>query len=265
LSRWIVNTFPAWLVLLGLLILIAGGGVLAQKVLRRRYPQLAGDAHNDATRFAFGVICFVYAFFVGFMASALWSQINTEDDQARTEGAAAVQLARDSTVFDKPDSDRIHQALLDYERAALTEWPTVANGGSANPEADNALHRVYVAYEQAQARTDIQKTFLSTSLTNLDRVSQARTARVVQSQTSSGPPWSMWSVILLTSALVVGCAIIYGVEESRMHAVMVATIGVLVAANLFLILELAHPYIGEIATSPQPLQDVMVVLSTPTT
>ncbi|WAC94602.1 hypothetical protein [Mycobacterium sp. Aquia_213] len=50
--------------------------------------------------------------------------------------------------------------------------------------------------------------------------------------------------------VVVGCAIIYGV---------------LVAANLFLILELAHPYVREIATSPQPLRDVVVVLSTPTT
>ena len=264
MSRWIVNTFPAWLVLLGLVILIAGGAVLAQRVLRRRYPGLAGDAHNDPTRFAFGVICFVYAFFVGFMASALWSQINTEDDQARTEGAAAIQLARDSSVFDKADGDRIRQALGDYERAALAEWPTVANGGEANPEAETALHRVYVGYEQAQARTDIQKTFLSNSLANLDKVSQARTARVLQSQTSSGPPWSMWSVILLTSALVVGCAIIYGVEESRMHAMMVATVGVLVAANLFLILELSHPYIGEIATSPQPLRDVITVLSEPT-
>lgn len=29
----------------------------------------------------------MYAFVIGFMASSLWSQINTEDDQARSEGA----------------------------------------------------------------------------------------------------------------------------------------------------------------------------------
>lgn len=46
---------------------------------------------------------------------------------------------------------------------------------------------------------------------------------------------------------------------------MVATVGVLVAANLFLILELAHPYVGEIATTPQPLRDVVTVLSEPAT
>jgi hypothetical protein len=102
-------------------------------------------------------------------------------------------------------------------------------------------------------------------LANLDKLSQARTTRVIQAQTNEGPPWSMWSVILLTSALVVGCAVIYGVEEPRLHYAMVATVGVLVAANLFLIVELAHPYIGEIATSPQPLRDVVAVLSEPPT
>jgi Protein of unknown function (DUF4239) len=264
LSRWIVSNLPAWLVLLGLIVLIAGGAVLAQKVLRRRYPRLAGDGHNDATRFAFGVVGFVYAFFVGFMASALWSQISAEDEQVRTEGAAGIQLARDRSVFDASDSDRIRQALLDYEHAALSEWP-MAGEGRTYPEADRAMKRLYVAYQQVQPHTDIQRTFLATSFTNLDRASQARTARVIQAQTSSGPPWSVWAVILLTSGLVLGCAIVYGVEEPRLHSAMVATVGVLVAANLFLISELAHPYVGEVATSPQPLRDVVAVLSEPTT
>jgi hypothetical protein len=261
LGRWIVSNVPAWLVLVGLLVIIAGGAVVAQLVVRRRYPWLAADAHNDATRFAFGVICLVYAFFVGFMASGLWSQINAEDEQVRTEGAAAVQLARDSTVFDKPDGDRIRQALLDYENSALAEWPTVANGGAASTDADNALHRVYVAYQQAQPHTDIQKAFLSTSLANLDRVSQARTGRVIQTQTNSGPPWSIWTVVLLTAGMVVGCSIVYGVKQPRMDYIMVATVGVLVGADLFLILELAHPYIGEVATSPQPLRNAVAVLT----
>ncbi len=45
----------------------------------------------------------------------------------------------------------------------------------------------------------------------------------------------------------------------------VATVGVLVAANLFLVLELSHPFVGEMATSPDPLRDVITVLSTPAT
>ena len=39
-----------------------------------------------------------------------------------------------------------------------------------------------------------------------------------------------------------------------MHYVVVLTVGTLVAANLFLILDLSFPYLGDIGTSPEPLE-----------
>jgi Protein of unknown function (DUF4239) len=259
-SRWLVSNFPSWLLLLGLIVVVAGGAVLILLFVRRRFPGLNGDEHNDATRFAFGVVGFVFAFFVGFVVSAMWGQINGADGKSRIEGAAGVQLARDVPVFDKADSDRIRQSLLDYGRAAVTEWPVAASGGSY-PEADNALQRLYTAYEQVQPRTDAQTRLLATSFSNLDKMSQARTERVLQARTDVGPPWSLWAVIFLTSGLLLGCAIVYGVEKPAMHYTMIAALGMLVAAELFLVVELSHPYIGEIATSPEPLREVIHVLS----
>lgn len=260
MSRWLVSNVPSWLLLLGLIVVVAGGAVLIQLFVRRRFPGLRRDEHNDATRFAFGVVGFVFAFFVGFVVSAMWGQIGNADSKARIEGAAGVQLARDLTVFDKADSDRIRQSLLEYERAAVTEWPVAASGGSF-PEADNTLQRLYTAYTQVQPRTDAQTKLLATSFSNLDKMSQARTERVLQARTDVGPPWSLWAVIFLTSGLLLGCAIVYGVEKPAMHYTMVAALGMLVAAELFLVVELSHPYIGEIATSPEPLREVIHVLS----
>jgi hypothetical protein len=171
-----------------------------------------------------------------------------------------VQLARDLHVFDKADGDRIRQRLLEYERAAETEWPLAARGRRF-PEADGALQRLYTAYEEVQAGTDIQKAFLTTSLGNLDKLSQARTQRVLIARTDTGPSGSLWAVIFLTAGLVLGCAIIYGGEKPSRHYAMVAIVSVLVASNLFLVLELSHPYVGEIATSPEPLREVIRVLS----
>jgi hypothetical protein len=54
---------------------------------------------------------------------------------------------------------------------------------------------------------------------------------------------------------VLGGAIVYGVEQPAMHYPMVVTVGVLVASQLFLILELSHPFIGVVAASPAPLQE----------
>ena len=187
-------------------------------------------------------------------------QINDADGRARIEGTAGVQLVKDAVVFDDADRHRIRTSLLEYEQAAVTEWTEVANGRSY-PEADKALSRLSSAYDQVQASTDAQKARLAASYSNLGKLSQARAERVMQARTDIGPPWSLWAVIFLTSGLLLGGAIIYGVEKPATHYTMVAILGVLVAAQLFLVLELSHPFIGEIATSPQPLHEVIQVLT----
>ena len=204
----------------------------------------------------------MYAFFIGFLANAMWSQVNSADAKAATEGSAAMQLAKDLTAFDKADSDRIRQSLLEYEHAAAVEWTLVARGQSY-PEAENTLQRLYGAYQKAEPSNDTQTRFLVISLGNLDKMSAQRTERVIEALTDTGPPWSLWAVIFLTSGMVLGCAIIYGGEKAAFQYTMTATIGTLVATNLFLILELSHPYLGDIATSPQPLLEVIRFLTPP--
>lgn len=63
--------------------------------------------------------------------------------------------------------------------------------------------------------------------------------------------------------MVLGAAVVYGVERPVMHYPMVLIVAVLVATNLFLVLELAHPFVGDIATSPDPLHEVVQVLTEP--
>jgi hypothetical protein len=261
-SGWIVSNVPSWLLLLGLNVLIAGGAVLALRYVRHRFPGLRGDERSEVTQFAFMFVGFVYAFFTGFIVSAMWGQNNAADDAMRAEGATGVQMADDLTVFDKADSNRIRQALLDYERAAVTEWPLAANG-HAYPAAGQALQRLRTAYDEVQPRTDTQKTLLATSFDSLHTISQARTDRIVRARTDDGLPSSMWIVFFLLSAMVLGCVIVYGVEKPTIHYALVVTVGVLLATDLFLVVELAHPYIGDAAASPEPLEVVIQVLSAP--
>jgi hypothetical protein len=262
MSGWIVSNVPSWLLLLGLNVLIAGGAVIVLKFVRHRFPGLRGDERSEVTQFAFMLVGFVYAFFTGFIVTAMWGQDNAADDDMRVEGATAVQMADDLTVFDKADSDRIRGALLDYERAAVTEWPLIARG-QTYPAAGQALQRLRTAYDQVQPRTDTQKSYLATSFDSLHKISQARTERTIRARTDNGLPWSMWTVFFLTSGLVLGGALVYGVEKPGIHYALVATVGVLLATDLFLVVELAHPYIGDTATSPESLGAAIQSLSAP--
>jgi hypothetical protein len=247
-SAWLLTNVPSWLLLLSLSILIAGGAVLIQALARRRFTLLKGHAQNDATRFAFTVVAFLYAFLSGFLINAMWGQVNGADGRAATEGSAAMQQAKTLVVFDKTDGDRIRQSLLDYLREADAEWPVVADGRTY-PAADTALQRLYITYQQVQPRNETQQKFLVVALNNLDKMSAERTERITVASTDTGPPWSLWLVNFATSAMVLGCAIIYGGERSELYYALVAVLGLLVASVLFLIVELSHPYLGEIATS----------------
>lgn len=259
MSQWIVSNVPSWLLLTVLVIGTAGGTVAVLVYIRRRYPGLSAGTHNEIAKVGFSVVGPVYGFLTGFIIVVLWGQIGAADDVVRAEGSSAVQMARELEGFTKADGDRMRQSLLDYEHAAVAEWPHAARG-QATPEAEAALRRLYTTYQGVQPADDKQRNALSSSLDSLKQLSTSRTDRLLMARTNTGPPWSLWAVIFLTSGLVLGFAVILGETQVRMHYVTVAATGALVAVIVFLLTELAHPFFGEMSTSPEPLRAAIEVL-----
>ncbi|WP_445168866.1 bestrophin-like domain [Mycolicibacterium sp. Dal123E01] len=258
---WIVGHIPPAALLFGLVVIIAGAAMLLANWVRRRFPALTSEEHNDVTKFTYTFIGFIYAFLIGFIASSMWGQISTTDANARAEGAVAIEMARDLDSFGKPDSDRIRQSLLAYEKAAIAEWENSPD--TRSPAADAALAQLAESYHQVNATTDNQKSLLAKADANLDKISQARTIRLFTAREDTGPPWPLWAIIYMTSAMVLGTVVIYGVEKPGMHYPMVGVVGVIVATNLFIIFEASHPFLGGISTTPDPLYQVVAYLDQP--
>jgi hypothetical protein len=253
MTRWIVTNVPSWLLFAVLVVGITAGTIAALAYVRRRFPQLADGAHNDIARSGFGVVGPVWGFMIGFIVSALWGQVGAADNVVRMEGAAAVQIARELSAFNQADSDRIRERLLAYEHAAIDEWPEAINGHAA-PEAEAALVDLHSAFDGIQPADEKQRRAVTSSLDSLKQLGSSRTERMVMARTNIGPPMSLWGVIFLTSGLVLGFAVIIGEKQVRMHYAMVAAVSVLVAALLFLVMELAFPFHGEMGTSPEALR-----------
>lgn len=251
LALWLIVNVPPWLLLSGLVVLTAGIATIVGLLLRRYFPQLRSDEHNDALRFTYGVVGFVYAFFVGFVANGLWSEVSAADALVRTEAAAGVQIARDRFAFDQPDADRILTSLRDYEHAARAARP-IAALGETSPEVDNALKQLYRTVRELPTTSQNQQDFRRTMISNLETMSTSRTQRLMQAKSHQGANWPLWLVVLVTSGLVLAAAITFGVESPRMHHAIVLTVSVLVAVNIFLVLDLSYPYLGDISTPPYP-------------
>ena len=73
----------------------------------------------------------------------------------------------------------------------------------------------HATYRDVQLRNETQQKFLAVVLNNLDKMSAERTERVTVARTDTGPPWSLWTVQFLTSAMVLGYAIIFGGQVVR--------------------------------------------------
>jgi hypothetical protein len=127
------------LLLTVLVVSIAAGTAAALGYVRHRFPGLTAGKHNEVAKTGFSVVGPVYGFLTGFIIVVLWGQVNAADHVVRTEASSAVQLVRGLDVFDKADSDRIRQSLLEYERAAVAEWPEAARGRTT-PEAETRWH-----------------------------------------------------------------------------------------------------------------------------
>lgn len=107
----------------------------------------------------------------------------------RTEGASAVQMARNLNVLEKADSDRIGRACWSTN---VQRWPRgpEPRAVAPRPRRENALARLYTVYESIQPRDDGQRAFLASSLASLQQLGLSRTERLVMARTNAGPPWS---------------------------------------------------------------------------
>ncbi|MER5226065.1 DUF4239 domain-containing protein [Streptomyces flaveus] len=239
-----------------LVVLVTGGTALVQACVRRYFPSLRNGKHNDIAGFLLAVVGVVYAFIISFIAFNLWEQITTEYHATQTEASMVLQLAQDADVFDDTASSRIRQSALTYTRSVVAEWPTAATGHTT-AEADRALEGLYTTYEELEPGNDTQRAFIEKSQDSLRELSILRTERVLDALQETGPTSSLWVVILLASALTLGFSVIFGLEDARLHYGMVGAMSVLVATNLFLILELSYPFLGELSASPESMQTVI--------
>jgi Protein of unknown function (DUF4239) len=257
-NRWLVIHIPSWWLLMALVVGIIGAALALRAFLRRRFPKLGEGEQNDVLIFGFAVVGGVYAIITGFIIILLWGEVSHAADLAQTEGAHAVQMARDTARFDEPVRERLRQDLLAYQQAALAEFEEVSKGGHTFT-AEAALARLRASYAAIQPRDDNQRAALTDSLESLKQTSLARTQRVLIAEEDVGPPLAVWTVIFLTSGLVVGFAVFFGESRAQLHIPIIVAVCVLVATNLFLITELAFPYLG-FGVGPGSLQAVDDVL-----
>jgi type IV secretory pathway VirB2 component (pilin) len=83
----------------------------------------------------------------------------------------------------------------------------------------------------------------------------ARSARL--GYVEQGVPGVLWAALVVGAAVTIGFAMIFGMSSTLLHTLMIASLTALIGVLLFVSVAIDHPFAGDIAVSPAPLERVL--------
>jgi len=241
--------------LLTLLVLVCtfGGALLGMWLRRVLPPHHFNDESRDVVRISIGLVVTMTALILGLVVSSAKSTFDAEDLAVKQSAADVLALDQTLKLYGS-ETLAIRQSVRQSvaNRIAGT-WPEV--GASAPPEdhvrGDSSPEQVFAQILALKPATDPQRWLQSQALQLTSDLQQNRWLMMERQVSTAGRPF----IFALTSWLVL-IFVSFGLFAPR-HATGIGallTCSLSVAAAIFLIHEMQHPYQGMIKVSPEPLQ-----------
>jgi hypothetical protein len=106
-----------------------------------------------------------------------------------------------------------------------------------------------------EPKTETQKIAHAEVLDSFDAVVEARGNRVQSVGTAL--PRILWGVVLIGAGINIGLTYLFWVENTRLHALLVATFAASLALIVFLTAAMDNPFRGEFSVSSDAYQGVL--------
>jgi len=232
-------------------IIFGGGSVLGLYIVRRLVPVDRLQKNHEVAGVTFGVLGAFYGLVLAFVIVAAWERFNMANSNAHQEATALEDLYKLGAGFSEPMRSQLESAVLEYtHRVVDEEWPKMADMSyHAGKEGAHKLWSIVMSYHTTDPR---EQMLVDKSVDQLATISQARSQRFVFYEDDL--PSVVWFVIYLGCIITIGFSYFFGSNVFRAQVVMCATFSTLLGVTILAILELAHPYQGEVVISDEPFR-----------
>jgi hypothetical protein len=234
------------LVIVGVSVLIS---LIVLKLVRRTVPHHVLTPHNDVAGFVYATIGVAHAVVLAFVLIATWEQFDDAEANADHEADAVGDLYRLAEGL--PDSSRqaIQGVLVDYTKTVITEeWPAMTRRDEPSAQAEEQVDQLWQAFRETTPENPTQQAIYQEGLTRLSTFSDLREERMIDSR--GGILGVMWFVLIAGAALTVLFPCVFGVENGRIHALIISALATSLGLLLFLTYDLNHPFQGDIHVQP---------------
>jgi Protein of unknown function (DUF4239) len=241
-------------------VVIVGGSLLltwlAIALVRRYVPHQTLSRHNDVAGFVYATMGVTYAVVLAFVVIAVWESYAETSDVADQEAGSLGALYRVASGFPDPHRAAVQEAALAYAEVVVDRsWPAMEQGEDPPPEASAAVDHLYAVYLAPDLVASVNPQQYAESLDLLDEVSIARRERVLASH--SGLPGILWLVLIGGAVLVVGFALLFGVESGSSQVAILSGLTLLIALLLFVVADAQHPFQGSFSVPPEGMESVL--------
>ena len=248
-----MNTLSAlhWWVLLPASLLLVG---LVSISLRVLIMHLLGPHRTEAARIAaplMPALGVLFAFMSGFAITTAWNaQVDAESTVTR-ESAAATALGWAATA-PGADTPSIQRELDAYLTMTVTEeWEQIsAASPTVSPTTDELAELQRTVRASASSPT-VASPDASAMLSRVDELASTRLARI--DVATGSMPLPLFLAIFLTGIAVCLNALVISIDSDSRARLVPATIVVVVAVDLAVLLILSGPFVGSQRVSKAPL------------
>jgi hypothetical protein len=223
------------IVIIALVMLIAVGGLVLEQRLfsieRRRQ-------NNDVAGFIYAVLGVSYAVLLGLMLVAVWEQWNAAQDVASDEANELAGIFWVAHPLPQPEGRHIQELAQSYARVVVEEeWPSMGQGRSS-PKAWETLDQMRGTIEGLNPTAGAQLARYNQILEQLHDLDNARRERLLAAEEGLPP-------------------ILFGLENTLVHTLMVAALAMIISLTLFTVAALDYPFKGDVRIHPVAFEQVL--------
>lgn len=238
-----------------IIVLVVGFSILGLAIVRHFVPGRFLKAHHELTSPIFQVVALAYTVLLAFVVVVSWQNYDKANSHIESEANYLVDLHRNSAAFPEIFRDQVQAAIKNYSNWVMNEeWKLMAKG-EESMNARAALREIWDLYTQYEPKTEKEKAFFLESIGKLDDLREMRRLRIVETRTGVHPV--LWFILISGGIATIGFAFFFGAESFGVHAFMVATLAMLIALIIFMVILFDLPFSGSMGIKPETFQQVI--------
>jgi hypothetical protein len=255
----LIHDVPGWAIgpvcVLAFVVPAAVGLWLVHRHIHERLRVGETLIDNAVVGWFFAGVLTIYGITIGLIAVTTWESSSRVAGVASREAAAIAALYRDTSGFESPLREELHDALREYTRFVIEKaWPAQRRGeilSDGNRMLDDFQRQLFANEPDPERMRLLQAEALKT-FNELVEWRRQRTEAVNQ-----GVPRVMWAVILFGAALTIATSYCFQLQPFRLHMLLTTVLATMIGLLVFLIAALDRPYRGAVSVDPTAYEIVL--------